>query len=135
MSAGFMYGSPPSENVLGAINESATKYVDAVCGELDIEVSEVISHNRNRLISDLRHVLMYVLRNEFDMTFSEVGSFLHRDHATAIHGTKKIQNLLDTNQITVFLGQCLQAAEHVYNSQWGQNPKSISSWQTTKKCR
>ena len=130
-----MYGSPPSENVLGAINESATKYVDAVCGELDIEVSEVISHNRNRLISDLRHVLMYVLRNEFDMTFSEVGSFLHRDHATAIHGTKKIQNLLDTNQITVFLGQCLQAAEHVYNSQWGRYPKSISSWQTTKKCR
>ena len=130
-----MYGSPPSENVLGAINESATKYVDAVCGELDIEVSEVISHNRNRLISDLRHVLMYVLRNEFDMTFSEVGSFLHRDHATAIHGTKKIQNLLDTNQITVFLGQCLQAAEHVYNSQWGRYPKSISSWQMTKKCR
>ena len=130
-----MYGSPPSENVLGAINESATKYVDAVCGQLDIEVSEVISHNRNRLISDLRHVIMYVLRNEFDMTFSEVCSFLHRDHATAIHGTKKIQNLLDTNQITVFLGQCLQAAEHVYNSQWGQNPKSISSWQTTKKCR
>jgi len=128
-----MYGSPPSENVLGAINESATKYVDAVCGELDIEVSEVISHNRNRLISDLRHVLMYVLRNEFDMTFSEVGSFLHRDHATAIHGTKKIQNLLDTNQITVFLGQCLQAAEHVYNSQWGRYPKSISSWLMTKK--
>ena len=86
-----MYGSPPSENVLGAINESATKYVDAVCSELDIEVSEVISHNRNRLICDLRHLIMYVLRNEFDMTFSEVGSFLHRDHATAIHERKKFR--------------------------------------------
>ena len=132
MSAGFCYGSPPTENVLGAINQTASRYVEGVCAELDIEVSTVIAHNRNRTIVDLRHLLMYVLRNEFEMTFSEVGSFLHRDHATVIHGTNKIQSLLETKQITVFLGQCLQAAEDVYNSQWGQF-KSISSWPTTKK--
>ena len=132
MSGGFCYGEPSTESVVGAFNAQCTAYLDAVCAELDINVTDVIGYNNHRPIADLRHVLMYVFRHEFDMTFMEIAQFMRRNHASIIHGEKKIGVLLKTNQINVFLGQCLQAAEHVYIEQWGQSPKSIS-WHTTKK--
>lgn len=132
MSAGFCYGEPSTESVVGAFNAQCTAYLDAVCAELDINVTDVIGYNNHRPIADLRHVLMYVFKHEFHMTFMEIAQFMRRNHASIIHGEKKIGVLLKTNQINVFLGQCLQAAERVYIEQWGQSPKSIS-WHTTKK--
>ena len=132
MSGAFCYGQPSTESVVGAMNMAATKYIDGVCAELNIAPSEVIGYNNNRRIADLRHVLMYVFRNEFMMTCMEVANLMKRDHATVVHAEKKINQRFETGQIDVFLGQCLQAAGHVYNEQWGQTPKSIS-WHTTKK--
>jgi len=132
MSAGFCYGEPSTESVVGAFNAQCTAYLDAVCAELDINVTDVIGYNNHRPIADLRHVLMYVFKHEFHMTFMEIAQFMRRNHASIIHGEKKIGVLLKTNQINVFLGQCLRAAERVYIEQWGQSPKSIS-WHTTKK--
>ena len=132
MSGGFCYGEPSAESVVGTFNAQCTAYVNAVCAELDINVTDVIGYNNNRPIADLRHVLMYVFRHEFHMTLMEVGALMKRDHATVKHAVTKINQRFETNQIDVFLGQCLQAAERVYIEQWGQSPKSIS-WHTTKK--
>ena len=123
MSAGFEYGIPPTSHVLGAMNDSVVKYVDGVCDMLEIDVVSIISHKRNRPLADLRHVLMFVLRTKFNMTYNEIGSFFHRNHATVIHAENKIKTLIEANQIDFFLGQCLQAADDIYNEQWGQNYK------------
>ena len=125
MSGAFCYGQPPTESVVGGLNAMATKYIDAVCAELDIAPSEVIGYNNNRHIADLRHVLMYVFRNEYHMTLMEVSALMGRNHATIKHGVKKINQRFETNQIDVFLGQCLQAAGRVYKSQWGRQPQTI----------
>lgn len=122
MSGAFCYGQPPAESVVGGLNAAATKYIDGVCAELNIAPSEVIGYNNNRRIADLRHVLMYAFRHEFHMTCMEVANLMKRDHATVVHAVKKINARFDSNQIDVFLGQCLQAAGRVYKSQWGRQP-------------
>jgi hypothetical protein len=124
MTAHFEYGVPPTEHVLGALNDSVVKYVDGVCDMLEIDVVSIISPKRNRPLADLRHVLMFMMRTKFHMTYSEVGSFFHRNHSTVIHAENKIKTLIEANQIDFFLGQCLQAAEEIFNEQWGQPLKS-----------
>lgn len=119
MTARFCYGIPPTEHVLGALNDCVVKYVDGVCESLEIDVVSIISHKRNRPLADLRHVLMFMMRTKFHMTYNEIGSFFHRNHATIIHAENKIKTLIEAKQIDFFLGQCLQAAEEVYQQQHG----------------
>lgn len=127
MSAGFEYGVPPTDSYVGGLNSTVTKYVDGVCNEMNMDVADVMGYKRNRVFSDMRHMLMFVMRNDFHMTYQEIGDFfLGRDHTSAQHGVKKIAGFLETPaSITVFLGQCLQAARDVYFSQWGRHLKSF----------
>jgi chromosomal replication initiation ATPase DnaA len=119
----FNYSVPPVESIVGSIHKDVTRYIDGVCAELDISVSDLVSPCRKRHLSDLRQLLMFILRDEFEMTFEEIGRLFHRDHTTAVHGCKKMMLYIETKQINLFHGTYLRAAETVYQSQWGRNLK------------
>lgn len=69
--------------------------ITAVCSFYDLKPTMIIGPKRNASLVLPRQVLMYLLRQEFNLTLSEIGSMLGgRDHTTIMYGIKKIEDLL-----------------------------------------
>jgi len=119
----FNYSVPPIESIVGSIQRDVTRYIDEICTELEITPSDLVSASRKQHLTDLRHLLMYILREEFQLTYDEIGRFFHRDHTSVIHGCKKMMLYIETKQINLFCGIYLQAAQTAYKNQWGRNLK------------
>lgn len=43
-----------------------------------------------------RHVAIYIVRKNSDLSLQEIGGFFEKNHATVIHATKTINNLCET---------------------------------------
>lgn len=59
-----------------------------IADETGSTISELVSRKRYRHLVDSRQLFCYIMRKRFGLTYSTIGSFLDRDHATAIHGFK-----------------------------------------------
>ena len=109
------------------------RYINGVCDEMGYTRREVLGYGRKREVVDLRHLLMIVARYEFNLSTPRIGEYFKRDHSTVVHATKKMHNLLSTNQIDLNLRQSLHAADQVMFNQWGHYMKTVSTWLTQKK--
>ena len=124
--SGFNYSVPPVESIVGSIHKDVTRFIDAVCAELEISVSDLVSPCRKKHLCDLRQLLMFILRDEFEMTYDEIGRYFNRDHSTAVYGCKQMRvYIFETNQINLYHGNYLQAANAVYQNGWGRNLKIL----------
>lgn len=78
---------------------SPSVFFNAVAKYFGIKISLLKSPSRSRPIAFPRQILMYILRKELGLSFSEIGSFLGgRDHTTILHGVEKITGLLQFNE-------------------------------------
>lgn len=74
---------------------SPQKFLKTLCSYYKIKPAQIREEKRNRFLARPRQVLMYLLRNETEMTLSQIGEFLGgRDHTTIIHGVEKIGSLM-----------------------------------------
>jgi chromosomal replication initiator protein len=74
----------------------------AVSSFYKIDEKLIIDKNRKQEIVKPRQVLMYILREYFDYSLSNIGQKLGgRDHTTVIHACDKINTDLKSNQILV----------------------------------
>lgn len=55
--------------------------VEAATG---VEVRAILGRRRDRSIARARHVAIYLLRQELDLSYPELGRLFGRDHATAM---------------------------------------------------
>ena len=88
----------------------ATKYdiFKAVCETYDIDPQEALNNNgkRFRHLVEPRQVAITMMRcflkssvtQKFPMSWRECGEFFKKDHATAMHAAKVVQNLWDTDK-------------------------------------
>ena len=74
------------------------KYMD--CVELiaekvasfyNIDTSDLYGKSRKREISDARQLLMYFAKNEAQLSSTNIGMRLSRNHATVLHACKQIE--------------------------------------------
>ena len=71
----------------------------AVSTFYNIKFSDLRSKRRHRTIAFPRHVAMYLSREHGKFSFPEIGSsFGGKDHSTAIHAVRKIENALKEDQ-------------------------------------
>lgn len=69
--------------------------IKTVCLFYNIKPTLIKSPKRNSFLVRARQVAMYLLKNEFGLTFVEIGNILGgRDHTTIMHGVEKIEGLL-----------------------------------------
>jgi chromosomal replication initiator protein len=65
-----------------------------------IEDSAIYNKTRRKDIVKPRQVAMYILREDFDVSYPAIGETLGgRDHTTVIHSYEKIKNDLTTDPI------------------------------------
>jgi len=70
----------------------------AVALFFDIKPSDLKSKKRNKAVVFPRHIAMFLARQWGKFSFPEIGSsFGGKDHSTAIHAVKKIENAMNDN--------------------------------------
>ena len=68
----------------------------AVSSYFGITLPTLTSKIRTQSVADARHIAMYLLREDAHLALKRIGLLLgHRDHATVIHGVKKVTHALN----------------------------------------
>lgn len=72
--------------------------VDKVARYFDIDQSSIYEKTRRKEIVKPRQIIMYLLREDFQVSYPAIGKKLGgRDHTTVIHSCEKIKNELKSN--------------------------------------
>ena len=77
--------------------ETIDRIINDVSQRSGIEKEKILSRNRRKEIVAARFACMYLLRKEAFMTFAAIGRIFGRDHSTAMHALRTVENLLETN--------------------------------------
>jgi chromosomal replication initiator protein len=73
--------------------------IETVADYYHVDPNELRGKRRDQHITQPRHVAMYIIREETQCTYQEIGAELgKRDHTTVMHGCEKIASDLKTNQ-------------------------------------
>lgn len=63
--------------------------IRGVTYRLGVDIGDLTERNRTPEVANARHIISWLLRQE-GVTFSQIGRLLHRDHATAMYGAKRV---------------------------------------------
>jgi chromosomal replication initiator protein len=86
--------SKPKKNV------SVKDIVKVVCDYYGITEDFVYNKTRKKEVVKPRQVIMYILREDFNVSFPAIGEKLGgRDHTTAIHSFEKVRDDLKTDSV------------------------------------
>jgi chromosomal replication initiator protein len=70
--------------------------VNAVADAFGVSVEQLVGSNRSRDIALPRHVAMYLLRKEVNVSLPQIGeAFGGRDHTTVMHACSKVADLIE----------------------------------------
>lgn len=74
---------------------------ECVCKYFNISEEDVDSPSRKAQIVYARHIIMYILKNHYDLSLKSIGSGIgNRDHTTVLHGIDKITDALAADPMT-----------------------------------
>ncbi len=68
--------------------------MDAVCEEWAVTPEQVLSKTRTKELSTARHAVMYLIQKVLDKPLQEIGAYMHRSHATVLHGIEHVNDLM-----------------------------------------
>ena len=78
--------------------------IDVVCEHFHIAPDQMISKSRSNEIAKPRQIAMYLCKSMTDASLESIGSMLGgRDHSTIIHGIKKVEDEVSTNETSANL--------------------------------
>ncbi|MGC9383244.1 MAG: chromosomal replication initiator protein DnaA [Kosmotogaceae bacterium] len=67
---------------------------------LDVERKKFFGKSRKKNVVLARQVFIYVLKNEFGRSITEIGKLINRTHSTVIHSLKKIEKSINSEEDT-----------------------------------
>lgn len=91
----YHYAAPMQINISYSLN-SPDKLMQAVCQTCSVSREDVLGKNRQKNLVEARQILMYLYKENLDLSFPAIGKLLNRDHTTVLHAFRKItKDLLD----------------------------------------
>ncbi|MBI4302373.1 MAG: chromosomal replication initiator protein DnaA [Chloroflexi bacterium] len=89
-------GGPRSQRKVS----SPAKIIDAVAEHFGLDPEDLKGKQRRQPLAHARHIAMYLLREEGQLSLSAIGDELGgRDHSTVLHGCDKISQELESNGV------------------------------------
>ncbi len=89
--------------------------VNAVASAFGVSIDQMCGRSRSREIALPRHVAMYLLRSEVNVSLPQIGeTFGGRDHTTVMHACDKVADLIERDDR--LRRQVLQIREQLYGS-------------------
>jgi len=72
---------------------SIEEIMKVISGKLNIKISDIKAHNKNKNIVFARQIVMYLARKLTNQSFPDIGQKIGgRDHSTVIYANNKIAN-------------------------------------------
>ncbi|MEI7890510.1 MAG: chromosomal replication initiator protein DnaA [bacterium] len=73
--------------------------IEAISQYFNISTKELIEKGRKKEIAYARHIAMYLMRSELNVSYPSIGTqFGGRDHTTALHAYEKINREIETDE-------------------------------------
>ena len=66
-----------------------------VCEVYGVEMEELFSKNRHRILVEPRQVLFYILHKKLNIPCQKVGKMFGKNHATILYGANQIKNWME----------------------------------------
>src|ERR687892_1522298 len=85
----------------GSQEISSDTIMDETAKYFGLGREDLVSKSRSRPLTTARHIAMYLLRELTGLSLIKIGELFDRDHSTALHGIKRIENLMP-NRDTVY---------------------------------
>lgn len=77
---------------------SVDEIIKIVAGKLNVKISDVKAHNKNKNMVFARQIAMYLARKLTDLSFPDIGQKIGgRDHSTVIYANNKIIRSMETD--------------------------------------
>lgn len=96
------------EKVLAKVKEPVHTQVglrqvaQSVANYYDVTIQDLRSTKRNKDLSFIRHIAMYLMKKMTRVSLHEIATFLRRkDHSTVIHAIERIEKIVQDNQSLV----------------------------------
>ena len=94
-------------------NTSADEIIESVSDVFGVPVEKVMSRDRTRDVALTRQVIMYLMREEANVSLPQIGLAMGgRDHTTVIHACEKVASLLKTDNS--FRSQVFRAKDMIF---------------------
>ena len=88
----------------GTQEVSIEEIIKAVAGKLNVKISDIKAHNKNKHLVFARQIAMYLARKLTNASFPDIGQKIGgRDHSTIIYATNKILNKIEVDSKLKFL--------------------------------
>lgn len=71
------------------------KIAIAVCEHYDMLLEDLFDKRKTDELVRVRYMVMYIAYKIFGYSYSEIGRFLKKNHATCLHGINKMKGELD----------------------------------------
>jgi chromosomal replication initiator protein len=63
-----------------------------------VECEGVVSKSKSKTLTHSRHVAMFLIRRLTEHSLPEIGRSLNRDHTVVLHGVRRIEALLQSDE-------------------------------------
>lgn len=78
---------------------SIEEIIKVIAGKLNIKISDIKAHNKNKNVVFARQIAMYLARQLTNYSFPDIGQKIGgRDHSTVIYANNKILNMIKVDQ-------------------------------------
>jgi len=82
---------PHVDSISTLANVPHKRVIHLTAKHFNVDSSDLLGRSRNSRVSNARHIAMYLMREESNMGFKEIGQTLgRRDHSTVINACRKI---------------------------------------------
>lgn len=73
--------------------------IERVAAQFKLPIARILSQDRSREVALPRQIAMFLLRNEANLSFPQIGEALGgRDHTTILYGCEKIADMLESDE-------------------------------------
>jgi len=97
--------------------------IERSCELFDVNTEMVYSMTRKREPTDMRHILMFTIKNNFPyLSLKTIGNlFSRRDHTSVIHAISKSLNCMQTDPYYRYMVHEVQAIADQIKNKFGGN--------------
>lgn len=74
------------------------KIVDAVAKEYYIDKASIFTPSRLRIVTDARHIIMYIALTHFDLSVDDICRYMGRSRSAVTHGIHSVSEQIEFNK-------------------------------------
>ena len=98
----FSYMAVPCIAKSKVLFTTPQRIITNICEREDVPIDILKSRTRLKKYCELRHVIIYLINENFAQSLQECGNLFNRDHATVLHSKKFVNEKLEIGDEAIF---------------------------------